>query len=69
MRIYTEYCDDRDDRTCENMQRGMIAGMAGGILCWLGVNVLVFTDNPAIAAVILLIWIIFMIFGIVHFSG
>ncbi len=68
MRIYTGCCKGRGDKVSEDIQHGMIAGVAGGVLCWIGINVLVFADNTAIGAGILLLWFIFMVCGIVHFS-
>ena len=68
MRIYTKYCKGRDKRIGEDTLRGMIAGVGGGILCWLGFNMLVFVGNPFFGAAVLLIWFIYMICGILYFT-
>ncbi|MCR5000358.1 MAG: hypothetical protein K6A71_01030 [Lachnospiraceae bacterium] len=68
MRMYTEYCKGSNKRIGEDTLRGMMAGVGGGILCWLGFNMLVFAGNPAIGTIILLIWFIYMICGIIYFT-
>ena len=68
MRINTEFCKGRNNLMSADMQHGMMAGVAGGVLCWIGINVLIFGENSVFGAAILLIWLVFMICGIVHFS-
>ena len=68
MRMFTELCKGMDKRIGEDTLRSMMAGVGGGILCWLGFSMLVFAGNPAVAAVILLIWFIYMICGIIYFT-
>ena len=63
-----KYCKDMDKRIGEDILRSMLAGVGGGILCWLGFSMLIFTGNTAIGAVILLTWFIYMICGIIYFT-
>lgn len=68
MKTYTEFHKKKKTAAETGGLQLLLAGVAGGGLCFWGIDALVFMETPLVGAVLILGWIIYMISGIRYFS-